>query len=93
MELHSLRNDGDTSIFSYCLALHYTTDIIVCKVRDLTDPTVKIAPSDCWLHAMDTQTYPHPQASQIRPQCRDIACVNYFKRRKGLHHCEGLYYH
>ncbi|EMD90138.1 hypothetical protein COCC4DRAFT_126011 [Bipolaris maydis ATCC 48331] len=89
MELHSLRNDGDTSIASHCLALHYKTDIIICKVRDLADPTVKIIPTDCWLHAMDTQTYPHPQASHVRPPCRDIACVNYFKRRKARHYCKG----
>ena len=90
MELHSLRNDGDTSISSYYLTLHYKTDIIVCKVMDLADPTVKIVPTDCWLHAMDTQTY--PQASHVKPQCRNIACVNYFKRRKGRHYCEGRYF-
>ncbi|EUC40472.1 hypothetical protein COCMIDRAFT_108752 [Bipolaris oryzae ATCC 44560] len=89
MKLHPLRSTDAVSISSYCVVLRYETDIIICRARDLTDPTVKIVPTDCWLHAMDTQTYPHPQASHIRPQCRDITCVNYFKRHKGRHYCQG----
>ena len=53
----------------------------------MTDPALKIIPTDHLLHAMDTQTHPHPQASHIRPQCRDVACVNYYQRRKDYYFC------
>lgn len=31
---------------------------------------------------MDLDTYDWPQESYIRPQCRDMLCVNYCQRRK-----------
>jgi hypothetical protein len=84
---HYPRGTGGTGISSQCLVISYEKDIMVCKTTAMMDPTVKIIPTDDWLHAMDTQTYPHPQASHIRPQCRDVACTNYYRRRKDHYVC------
>ena len=79
---HFPRGGGDTDISLQCLVVSYEKDIMVCETTDMLDPAQKIIPNDHWLHAMDTKTYPHPQAIQIRPQCRDETCVNYYRRRK-----------
>ncbi|CAO2647923.1 Nn.00g088450.m01.CDS01 [Neocucurbitaria sp. VM-36] len=84
---HYPRDAGDSGIFSQCLVVSYEKDIMICKTTTMTDSTVKIIPTDDWLHAMDAQTYQHPQASQIRPQCRDGACTNYYRRRKDHYAC------
>jgi len=78
-----------TGISSQCLIINYEKDIMICKTTALTDPAIKIIPTDHWLHAMDTQTYPHPQATHIRPQCREIACVNYYRRRQDFYICSN----
>ena len=77
----------DTVISSQCLAISYEKDIMICRTAAMTDFTIRIIPTDDWLHAMDTQTYPHPQASHIRPKCTDVACVNYYRRRKDYYFC------
>lgn len=79
---HYLKNAGDTGISSQCLVARYVQNIPVCTTTAMMDPTIKIIPNDRWLHAMDTDTYPHPQACGLRPQCRDETCVNYYRRRK-----------
>lgn len=79
---HYLRDAGGTGIYWQCLAVTYAKDVMVCRTEDMTDPAVMITPNDDWLHAMDTRTYPHPQASHIRPQCRDETCINYYRRRR-----------
>lgn len=84
---HYPRGSSCTGISSQCLVISYEKDIRICKVAEMTDPAFKIMPTDHWLHAMDTQTYPHPQASQIRPQCRDLACINYYRRRRDYYNC------
>ncbi|KAF2468368.1 uncharacterized protein BDR25DRAFT_265509, partial [Lindgomyces ingoldianus] len=70
-----------------CLVVSYEKDVMVCMTMAITDPAVKIIPTDHWLHAMDTHTYPHPQASHIRPQCRDETCTNYYQRRRDYYFC------
>jgi hypothetical protein len=57
------------------------------RCQDLYDDrpdnsTFKIDSTEQWLHAMDANTYPHPQAPGIRPQYRTIDCVNYYRNRK-----------
>ncbi|KAF2658195.1 hypothetical protein K491DRAFT_702974 [Lophiostoma macrostomum CBS 122681] len=80
-----------TGISSQCLVVSYKKDIMICKQTDIRDPAVKIMPTCHWLHAMDTKTYPHPRASHInphiRPQCRNVACNNYYQRRKDYYAC------
>jgi hypothetical protein len=56
----------------------YQCDILVCKTTDRT----KINPTHEWLHAMDPDTYPHPQASHVKPLCRDETCMNYYQTRR-----------
>jgi hypothetical protein len=87
---HYLRGASSTCISSQCLVVSYEKDIMICKTTALTDPGIKIIPTDHWLHAMDTQTYPHPQASHIRPQCRDAACTNYYRRQKEMYWCDDF---
>jgi hypothetical protein len=79
---HYLRGAGGTGIQWQCLVVSYQKDVMVCKTTAVTDPAVPIIPTDHWLHAMDPDTYDYPQASHIRPQCRDVACTNYYRRRK-----------
>ncbi|KAK3935192.1 hypothetical protein QBC46DRAFT_346864 [Diplogelasinospora grovesii] len=79
---HYPRGAGGTGIQWQCLAVSYQKDVMVCKTTAVTDPAVPITPTDHWLHAMDPDTYDYPQASHIRPQCRDVACTNYYRRRK-----------
>lgn len=79
---HYLRGAGDTSITSQCLTVSYQKAIMVCQTTALTDPGIKLVPSDHWLHAMDPRTYPHQQAKQFRPQCRDESCTNYYRKNK-----------
>ncbi|KAK7737870.1 hypothetical protein SLS53_006247 [Cytospora paraplurivora] len=69
------------------MADNYKKDIMVCKTTAMTDSAIKIVPTDHWLHAMDTRTYPHPQSRFIRPECRDEACTNYYLRRKDFYTC------
>lgn len=64
---------------------------MVCTTRALVDLSVKINPTDHWLHAMDTKSYTHPQGNSVRPQCKDVACVNYYQRRKDSYHCPAYY--
>lgn len=47
MKLHPLRSTGAASISSYCIVLRYERDIVICKARDLADPTVEIVPTHC----------------------------------------------
>ena len=84
---HYPRGARGTGISSQCLVVSYEKDIMICKRTAITDPAVNIIPTDDWLHAMDTRTYPHPQASHIRPQCRDVACTNYYRRQKDRYAC------
>ncbi|KAF1365836.1 hypothetical protein EJ07DRAFT_150326 [Lizonia empirigonia] len=57
---------------------------MICKTTALIDPSVKIIPTDHWLHAMDIDSYPHPRGRSVRPQCTpcsvftvpDHACLN-----------------
>lgn len=79
---HLLKNAGDVDISCQCFVARYMEDIIICKNTAIMNPTTKLVPNDDWLHAMDTDTYPHPEAFQIRSQCRDEKCVNYYRRRK-----------
>jgi hypothetical protein len=80
--LKRLMDDSRTDISNHCLVVGYRKSIVICMTAELTDPTVKVNPTRQWLYAMDTSTYPHPQARQIRPQCEDEACVNYYRRQK-----------
>lgn len=84
---HYLSGANDTSITSQCLAVSYQKAIMVCQTKTLTDPAVKLVPSHHWLHAMDPRTYPHQQAEQFRPQCRDESCTNYYRRTKCYYSC------
>lgn len=79
---HYPNGASDTSLTSQCLIVNYQRGINVCKTTALTDPAVKLVPSDQWLHAMDPLSYPHQQARQFRPQCRDESCTNYYRRTK-----------
>jgi hypothetical protein len=89
IEIHKLRGSGGTDISWHCIVVSYQKDIMVCETTAMTNPAVKIDPIDHWLHAMDTRTYPHPQASQIRPQCKDETCANYYRRRKDYYICSS----
>lgn len=87
---HYPRDAGGTGICWQCLAVTYAKDVMVCKTEDMTRPAVMITPTHDWLHAMDTRTYPHPQASHIRPQCRDETCTNYYRRRRDYYVCNPV---
>jgi hypothetical protein len=84
---HYPKDVGGTGISSQCLVVSYKKDIMICKTAAIADSTVKIVPTDHWLDAMDTRTYPCPRASHIRPQCREVTCVNYYQRRKDWYGC------
>jgi hypothetical protein len=79
---HHPRGTGGTGISSQCLVIRYEKDIMICKTTAMADPSANILPTHDWLHAMDPQTYSRPQASNIRPQCRDVGCTNYYRRQK-----------
>lgn len=79
---HYLKDAGNTGISRQCFVTRYVDDIKICTTSAIMDPTIKIIPTDHWLHAMDTDTYPHPDAQQVRPLCWDETCVNYHRRRK-----------
>jgi hypothetical protein len=87
IQAHYPSSADGTGISCQCLVVSYEKDIMICETTAITDSTVKIVPTDHWLHAMDTRTYPHPQASHIRPLCRDSACTNYYRRRKDYYVC------
>lgn len=79
---HYLSGASGTNIACQCLTASYRQEIMVCRTMALRTPAIMLVPSDDWLHAMDTSTYPPQQAEQFRPQCRDESCVNYYRRRK-----------
>lgn len=79
---HYIGKASTYKLSSQCLVVSYKKDIIVCKTRAIANPHIKIDPSHQWLHAMDIQTYPRPQASHVRPECAEATCVNYCQRRK-----------
>lgn len=84
---HYPRDAGGIGIDRQCLAVTYAKDVKVCEMEDMRNPASILIPTHDWLHAMDTSTYPHPQSSHIRPQCRDETCTNYYQRRKGYYCC------
>lgn len=86
---HYLSGATGPGIASQCLAVRYQKGIMICRIEALTDPAVKLVPSDPWLHAMDTRTYPHQQATSFRPQCKDASCTNYYQRAKHHRACLG----
>lgn len=79
---HYLSGASGTNIACQCLTVSYQKKIMICRPIALRTPAIKLVPSDDWLHAMDTSTYPPQQAEQFRPQCRDESCVNYYRRGK-----------
>lgn len=87
---HYISGASGYGISSQCLAVRYQKGILICQTTALNDPAVKLVPSDPWLHAMDTRTYPHQQARQFRPLCGDASCTNYFQRAKHHRACTGL---
>jgi hypothetical protein len=72
------RQDTSNASKSTCLIAIYQCDILVCKTTDRTT----INPTHEWLHAMDPDTYHHPQASHVRPLCKDETCMNYYRTRR-----------
>ncbi|XPS75593.1 hypothetical protein M3J07_007667 [Ascochyta lentis] len=90
--LHCPSDAVSTVISSQCLVISYEKDIMICKTTALTDPSDKIIPTDHWLHAMDTDSYPHPQGSSVRPQCKDLDCVNYYRKRRDSYPCSAYHY-
>lgn len=82
IRIHNPSDASGAGISSQCFVLGYEKRIEICPTTDPTDPAIKLVPSHCWLHAMDTRTYPHPQASHVRPQCMDETCVNYYRKLK-----------
>jgi hypothetical protein len=82
IKIHCPRGTSNSSN-SICLIVIYQCDILVCKTTDCT----KINPTHEWLHAMDPDTYPHSQASHVRPLCRDGTCMNYYRMRKLISPC------
>jgi hypothetical protein len=87
IEIHCPRGISKSSN-STCLIVTYQCDILVCKTTDRT----KINPTHEWLHAMDPDTYPHPQASHVRPLCRDETCMNYYQTRRASPLCTNYTY-
>lgn len=85
---HYLTGAGITGISSQCLVISYMKIIKVCETRALVDHAIKIVPTEHWLHAMDTRTYPHPHTPEIRPQCRNKTCTNYHRRLKETYLCD-----
>jgi hypothetical protein len=83
---HYLLGTGGTGISSQCLKISYMKDILIFRMRDLPDPTDRLIPTADWIAAMDAQTYPHPP-QDVRPQCRDAGCTNYYRRSKNFHLC------
>lgn len=66
-----------------CLVTAYQRFIPLFSAR----PDGAVNPSHAWFHAMDPDTYPRP-ASHVLPLCRNIGCMNYFKRPK-VFRCDG----
>lgn len=89
--LHCSSDAVSTIIPSQCLVIRYEKDIMVCTTKALIDSSVKINPTDHWLHAMDTKSYVHPQGYSIRPQCKDATCVNYYQKRRDSYGCSDYY--
>jgi hypothetical protein len=89
---HYRKDTSGTTLSSQCLVVSYKKDILVCSIAAMMDHTSRLVPTDHWLHAMDTRTYPHPRVSHIRPECRVVACVNYYRRRKDLYSCDYWHY-
>ncbi len=59
---HYKRGGRSTDITGQCLVVSYQQDISwVCETMAITDPAVKIEPTDHWIHAMDPHIYPYPQ--------------------------------
>ncbi|KAI2468891.1 hypothetical protein F4781DRAFT_396231 [Annulohypoxylon bovei var. microspora] len=59
-----------------CLITIYQRDILVYKKRGNKHPT----PTHEWLYAMDPDTYPHPHKEHALPPCKNVDCMNYYKR-------------
>lgn len=85
---HFPRGSVGRTASSQCLAATYEKDIRICRTIALTDSIFKIDSTEPWLHAMDVETYPQPQEPGIRPQCRTIGCVNYYRNRKDSCVCQ-----
>ncbi|CAE7186401.1 Caldesmon multi-domain protein [Pyrenophora teres f. teres] len=79
--LHYPTGVSGIGLSSQCLVAAYKKDIKICGSTVMLIPDW-IEPTHDWLNAMDTRTYSHPHASHVRPQCEDMACFNYYQRRK-----------
>ncbi|EOA91510.1 uncharacterized protein SETTUDRAFT_86285 [Exserohilum turcica Et28A] len=88
---HYIKDADNSALSSQCLVVRYEKDIQICRTAVIADPDIEINPTHQWLHAMDPHTYSHPQASHVRPQCREISCVNYYRKRKD--YCLGVTLH
>ena len=78
------RNDQVVDISSHfpldgserrCLVTSYKRDIFLFSSVGVG----KIRPSHAWFHAMDPETYPHPSAAHVLPECKDRKCMNYYR--------------
>ncbi|KAI1799770.1 hypothetical protein F4811DRAFT_567764 [Daldinia bambusicola] len=76
MTRHYPRHTG-----SLCLQTTYEVLIPICRTTDGHDT---INPTHEWLHAMDPDTYPHPESSCIKPLCKNKDCIDYYRMRKPL---------
>ncbi|KAI1209881.1 uncharacterized protein F4807DRAFT_424740 [Annulohypoxylon truncatum] len=61
-----------------CLVTRYQRDITVCLTTDSRSGI--IPPTHEWFHAMDPDTYPHPNNPHALPLCKDEKCMNYYKK-------------
>lgn len=85
--LYRPSDDFSSAISAQCIVTSYEKDIMICETAVFTDPLVKIVPTDHWLHAMDTESYPHPQGISVRTQCKDVTCVNHYQKQKDYNFC------
>ncbi|KAI1096028.1 hypothetical protein F5B19DRAFT_488648 [Rostrohypoxylon terebratum] len=73
----------------FCLITKYERDIMICyQARATKRKRIIYTPTHEWLHAMDPDTYPHPDGRHAMRQCKNGNCMNYYKRPH-MYCCSG----
>jgi len=81
--LHCPTGASSADISSQCLVANYEKEIEISHFV-FFNAIQEFEPTLDWRNAIDPRTYPHSNASIVRPQCRDVACFNYYQRWKEI---------
>lgn len=84
MEAYTTRHRPSDAAGGVCLVTTYVRNVPLFPLM----PAGVVNPSHAWLHAMDPDTYPRQPQSHDLPLCKEVTCMNYYKRPRS-YQCFG----